>query len=87
LRRTEVKLGVGNLLVLVEVIDRGIQLPGLSICLLRQLLRLPGLGAGLQRLLICRFSSGLSLVNTRLSPSVYIFDIVCVFGGELIEFI
>ena len=81
------KLGVRNLLVLVKIVNRGVQLPSLSICLLRQLLRLPGLGAGLQCLLVCCIGSRLRLVNTRLGPRIYILDIVCVLGGQLIKFI
>ncbi len=46
------KFGIRDLLVLVEIGDRRVQLSRLRICLLRQLLRLTGLGAGLQSLLI-----------------------------------
>jgi hypothetical protein len=73
-----VKFSVRDLLILVKVTDGGIQLTGLRICLLRQLLRLPGLSAGLQCLLVRRIRSRLRLMNSCLGPSVYILDVVCV---------
>jgi hypothetical protein len=47
-----VKLCVGNLLVLVKIADRRIQLIRLRTSLLRQLLRLTGLGGSLESLLV-----------------------------------
>ncbi len=85
--RAEVKLGIGNLLVLVKVGDRRIQLTGLRAGLLRHLLRLTGLGRGLQCLLICLIRSGLRLMDTSLCAGIYILDIVRVLGRELIELV
>ena len=87
LRGAEVKLSIIYLLILIEVGDSRIQLSGLRIGLLRQLLRLPCLGAGQLRLLICRIRRGLCLVDTRLSPAINVLDVVRVLGCELIEFV
>ena len=81
------KLGIRNLLVLVEIRDRRIQLTGLRVRLLRHLLRLTGLGTGLHGLLICRIRSGLRLVNTSLGPAIDILDVVCVLRRELIQLV
>ena len=63
------KFGIGNLLVLVKIADRRIQLSRLRAGLLRQLLRLTGLGRSLLCLLICRVGSGLRLVDTSLGTA------------------
>jgi hypothetical protein len=81
------QLGVGNLLVLVKVRDRCIQLAGLRICLLRHLLRLTGLSACLLRLLVCSIRRALRLVDPGLSATVDILNIVCVLCSELIKLI
>src|ERR1700738_2436520 len=87
LRGAEMQLGVGNLLVLINVRDRSIQLAGLSICLLRQRLCLPSLSACLLSLLVCSLRRALRLVNPGLSPSVDILNIVRVLCSELIKLV
>ena len=60
------KFCVSNLLVLVEIADRRIQLIGLGAGLLSQLLCLTGLGRSLQSLLIRLVCGALSLVDAGL---------------------
>ena len=81
------QLGIGYLLVLIKVRDRSIQLAGLRICLLRQLLCLTGLSACLLSLLVCSIRRGLRLVDPGLSPAVDILDIVRVLCCELIKLV
>ena len=76
-----------NLLVLIEVRDRRIQLAGLRIGLLRHLLRLTCLGTGLHCLLVCCIRRALSLVNSCLGATVDVLNIVRVLSGELIELV
>ena len=81
------KFGIRNLLVLIKVSDRRIQLRGLRVGLLRHLLRLTGLGASLLGLLICRVRRALRLMDTSLGAAINILDIVRVLGGKLIELV
>ena len=81
------QLCIGNLLVLIKVRDRGIQLGGLRICLLRHRLRLTGLGACLLCLLVCSIGRALRLMDPGLGSAVDILDIVRVLSGELIKLI
>ncbi len=81
------KFCIGNLLVLVEIADRRIQLVRLRTGLLRQLLRLTGLGRSLQSLLICRVCRGLSLMDAGLRTGIDVLNIVSVLGSELIKLI
>ena len=87
LSRAEVKFCIGNLLVLVEIADRRIQLIRLRAGLLRQLLRLTSLGRSLQSLLICLVCGGLRLVDAGLRTGIYVLDIVRVLSSELIELV
>ena len=68
------KFSIGDLLVLVEVGDRRIQLARLRSRLLRQLLGLTGLGRRLQSLLIGWVRSALCLVDTCLCPAIDVLD-------------
>ena len=81
------QLGVGNLLVLIKVRDRSIQLAGLRICLLRHLLRLTSLGACLLCLLVRSIGRALRLVDPGLSATVYILNIVRILCSELIKLV
>src|SRR6202042_1829418 len=83
----EMQLGVGNLLVLIKIRDRSIQLTGLRVGLLRHLLRLASLSACLLSLLVCRVGRALRLVNPGLSAAVNVLDVVRVLGGELIKLV
>ena len=78
--RAEMKLSIGDLLVLVDVADRRIQLAGLGSCLLRNLLRLASLGRSLQGLLVRLLGGRLRLLDTGLGATVHVFDIVRVLG-------
>ena len=78
---------VGNLLVLVKIRDRRIQLAGLRTCLLRHLLRLTSLRSCLLRLLVCCVCRALRLVNTGLGPAIYVLNIVRVLCSELIQLV
>ncbi len=81
------QFSVGNLLILVKIRDRSVQLAGLRVCLLRQLLGLTSLGACLLCLLICRIRRALRLVNTSLGTAVYVFNVVRVLSSELIQLV
>ncbi len=81
------QLGVGNLLVLIKIRDRSIQLTGLRICLLRHLLRLTSLSARLLRLLVRSIGRALCLVDPGLSPTVDILNIVRILCCELIKLV
>ena len=81
------EFSIGDLLVLVEIGNRRVQLGGLRIRLLRQLLRLTGLRTRLLGLLIGSIRSALCLVDTCLGPAINILNIVCVLGCELIQLI
>jgi len=74
------KLSIGDLLVLVDVADRRIQLAGLGSCLLRNLLRLASLGRSLQGLLVRLLGGRLRLLDTGLGATVNVFNIVRVLG-------
>jgi hypothetical protein len=87
LSRAEVKFCIGNLLVLVEIADRRIQLVRLRAGLLCQLLRLTSLRRSLQSLLICLVCRTLRLVDTSLRAGIDILDVIRVLGGELIQLI
>ncbi|MEA2539121.1 MAG: hypothetical protein QOH35_487 [Acidobacteriaceae bacterium] len=81
------QFGVGNLLILIKVRDRIIQLAGLRVCLLRHLLRLTSLSACLLCLLVCSFRRALRLMNPGLGTGVYVFNVVRVLSSELIQFV
>ncbi len=81
------QLCIGNLLVLVKVRDRCIQLSGLRICLLRHLLRLTSLSACLLCLLVRSIGRALRLVDPGLSAAVYILNIVRILCCELIKLV
>lgn len=83
----EVYLRVGDLLVLIQIGDCGAQLRRLRVGLLRKLLRLTGLRAGLLGLLVCLVGRALRLMNARLRPAIDIFDIAGVLRAELIELV
>jgi hypothetical protein len=87
LSRAEVKFCIGDLLVLVEIADRRIQLIRLRAGLCGQLLGLTSLGRSLQSLLICLVCRSLRLVDTSLRAGIDILDIIRVLGGELIQLI
>jgi len=87
LAAAEVELSVGNLLVLIKVCDCRVQLGGLLIRLLSELLRLASLRTSLLRLLVCLISRCLRLVNSSLGASIDILDIVGVLRSKLIQLV
>ena len=81
------QFSICNLLILVDIANRGIQLACLRTCLLSYLLRLTRLGRCLLSLLIRLVGRRLCFLYSGLGAAIYVFDVARVFCGYLVELI